>query len=82
MILRTIAELPGVASWTVMVQREIAERLRAAPGSRTYGAASAMAQIACEVELLRTGRPGGLSPASAGGLRDLAPAPHGPRRRP
>jgi 16S rRNA (adenine1518-N6/adenine1519-N6)-dimethyltransferase len=52
-ILRTIAELPGVASWTVMVQREIAERLRASPGSRTYGAASTLAQIACQVELLR-----------------------------
>jgi len=36
-----------------MVQREIAERLRAAPGSRTYGSASAVAQIACEVEILR-----------------------------
>lgn len=53
LILRTIEELPGVASWTVMVQLEIAERLRAAPGSRTYGAPSALAQLACEVRLLR-----------------------------
>jgi 16S rRNA (adenine1518-N6/adenine1519-N6)-dimethyltransferase len=53
-ILRTIEELPSLRSWTVMVQREIAERLRAAPGSRTYGSASAVVQIACEVELLRT----------------------------
>ena len=52
-ILRTIEQLPSVGSWTVMVQREIAERLRAAPGSRTYGSASAVAQIACEVELVR-----------------------------
>jgi 16S rRNA (adenine1518-N6/adenine1519-N6)-dimethyltransferase len=52
-ILRTIEQLPSVGSWTVMVQREIAERLRAAPGSRTYGSASAVAQIACEVEILR-----------------------------
>ncbi len=52
-ILRTIEQLPPVRSWTVMVQREIAERLRAAPGSRTYGSASAVAQIACEVELVR-----------------------------
>ncbi len=52
-ILRTIERLPSVRSWTVMVQREIAERLRAAPGSRTYGSASAVAQIACEVELVR-----------------------------
>ena len=54
LILRTIAELPGVVSWTVMVQREIAERLRAAPGSRTYGAPSVLVQLACRAELLRT----------------------------
>jgi 16S rRNA (adenine1518-N6/adenine1519-N6)-dimethyltransferase len=39
LILRTIEELPTLARWTVMVQREIADRLRAAPGSRTYGSA-------------------------------------------
>ena len=32
LILRTISELPRVVSWTVLVQREIADRLRAAPG--------------------------------------------------
>jgi 16S rRNA (adenine1518-N6/adenine1519-N6)-dimethyltransferase len=53
LILRTIAELPSLERWTVMVQREIADRLRAAPGSRTYGSPSAVAQLACEVELLR-----------------------------
>jgi 16S rRNA (adenine1518-N6/adenine1519-N6)-dimethyltransferase len=52
-ILRTIDELPSLASWTVMVQLEIAERLRAAHGNRTYGAPSAIAQLACEVELAR-----------------------------
>ena len=52
-ILRTIEQLPSVRSWTVMVQREIANRLRAAPGSRVYGSPSALAQIACEVELAR-----------------------------
>ena len=52
-ILRTIEQLPTVRRWTVMVQREIADRLRAAPGSRTYGSPSAVAQIACEVELVR-----------------------------
>ncbi len=54
LILRTIEELPGVGRWTVMVQREIADRLRAAPGSRTYGSPSVIAQLACEVRLLRT----------------------------
>ena len=53
LILRTIELLPTLRSWTVMVQREIADRLRAAPGSRTYGSPSALAQLACEVELVR-----------------------------
>jgi 16S rRNA (adenine1518-N6/adenine1519-N6)-dimethyltransferase len=53
LILRTIEELPSLLRWTVMVQREIADRLRAAPGSRTYGSPSAVVQLACEVELVR-----------------------------
>ena len=52
-ILKTIEELPSLRTWTVMVQLEIAERLRAASGNRTYGAPSAIAQLACEVEILR-----------------------------
>jgi len=54
LILRTIDELPTVERWTVMVQREIADRLRAGPDSRTYGSPSVHAQLACEVKLLRT----------------------------
>jgi len=53
LILRTIGELPSLRRWTAMVQREIADRLRAGPGSRTYGAPSALVQLACEVRLLR-----------------------------
>ncbi|MDX6609189.1 MAG: rRNA (adenine1518-N6/adenine1519-N6)-dimethyltransferase [Solirubrobacterales bacterium] len=53
LILRTIVELPSLQRWTVMVQREIADRLRAAPGSRTYGSPSVLTQLACEVRLLR-----------------------------
>jgi len=54
LILRTIEELASIEEWTVLVQREIADRLRAAPGSRVYGAPSVLVQLACEVELLRT----------------------------
>jgi len=53
LILRTIELLPLLQSWTVMVQKEIADRLRAAPGSRIYGSPSVVAQLACEVELVR-----------------------------
>jgi len=53
-IMRTIFELPSIGAWTVMVQREIADRLRAGPGSRTYGGPSVLAQIAGRVRLVRT----------------------------
>ncbi|MGN6201093.1 MAG: 16S rRNA (adenine(1518)-N(6)/adenine(1519)-N(6))-dimethyltransferase RsmA [Solirubrobacterales bacterium] len=62
LILRTIEELPSLRRWTVMVQREIADRLRAAPGSRTYGSPSAVAQLACEVELVRAVDPAVFKP--------------------
>jgi 16S rRNA (adenine1518-N6/adenine1519-N6)-dimethyltransferase len=54
LLLRTIADLPSLRRWTVMVQREIADRLRAAPGSRLYGSPSVVCQLACEVRMLRT----------------------------
>ena len=54
LLLRTIEVLPSLRRWTAMVQREIADRLRAAPGSRTYGSPSVLVQLACEVRLLRT----------------------------
>jgi 16S rRNA (adenine1518-N6/adenine1519-N6)-dimethyltransferase len=52
-ILRTIDELPTVRSWVVMVQREVGERFAAAPGSAAYGVPSVLAQLACEVRVLR-----------------------------
>jgi 16S rRNA (adenine1518-N6/adenine1519-N6)-dimethyltransferase len=52
-ILRTIDELASVARWIVMVQREVGERLAAAAGSGAYGATSVLAQLACDVEVLR-----------------------------
>jgi 16S rRNA (adenine1518-N6/adenine1519-N6)-dimethyltransferase len=54
LLIRTISELPQLASWVVMVQREIADRLRAEPGGREYGSPSVLVQLACEVTLLRT----------------------------
>ena len=53
LLIRTIAELPSIEIWLVMVQREIAERLRARPGTREYGSPSVLVQLACEVRLLR-----------------------------
>lgn len=53
LILRTIEELPQVERWVAMVQREVGERLAAQPGSASYGIPSVLAQLACEVRVLR-----------------------------
>jgi 16S rRNA (adenine1518-N6/adenine1519-N6)-dimethyltransferase len=50
----TISQLPSIGSWVVMVQREIADRLRAKPGGRDYASPSVLVQLACDVTLLRT----------------------------
>lgn len=53
-ILRTVAELPTIQRWVVMVQREVGERFAAVPGSGAYGVPSVLAQLACEARVLRT----------------------------
>ncbi|HEX2161012.1 MAG TPA: 16S rRNA (adenine(1518)-N(6)/adenine(1519)-N(6))-dimethyltransferase RsmA [Thermoleophilaceae bacterium] len=52
-LLRTVSELPDARLWVAMVQREVGERLAAAPGSKVYGATSVLAQLACDVRVLR-----------------------------
>ena len=52
-ILRTIEELPGATRWVAMAQREVGERLAAAPGTRAYGLPSVLAQLACDVRVAR-----------------------------
>lgn len=46
----------------IMVQREVADRIAAQPGSRDYGLLSATAQLYCQVEKLFTLPPGAFSP--------------------
>jgi 16S rRNA (adenine1518-N6/adenine1519-N6)-dimethyltransferase len=53
LILRTIEALPGLAQWVVMVQREVGERFAASPATSAYGVPSVLAQLACEVKVLR-----------------------------
>ena len=48
LILESIGGLPEVDRWCVLVQREIAERLVAAPGSALYGAPSVLSALALE----------------------------------
>jgi 16S rRNA (adenine1518-N6/adenine1519-N6)-dimethyltransferase len=61
-----------------LVQREIAERLRAAPGGRTYGSPSVLVQLACEARLVRTVDPAVFRPrprvsSAILGLRRIGP---------
>jgi 16S rRNA (adenine1518-N6/adenine1519-N6)-dimethyltransferase len=52
-ILKAIEELPDASLLVGMVQREVGERLAAAPGTKAYGATSAIAQLSSEVRVLR-----------------------------
>ena len=79
LLIRTISDLPSLESWVVMVQREIADRLRADAGTREYGSASVLVQLACEVTLLRTVDPAVFVPrprvgSALLGLRRIGPA--------
>lgn len=51
-LLRTLAGAPGIGAATVMVQREVAERLVARPGSEKYGPTSVMAAYWAGVEVV------------------------------
>lgn len=53
LVLRSIEELESVGLWLVMVQREVGQRLAAAPGAAAYGGPSVLAQLACQVEVVR-----------------------------
>jgi 16S rRNA (adenine1518-N6/adenine1519-N6)-dimethyltransferase len=48
LIAESLDGLPSVASWCVMVQREVADRLFASPGTKAYGAVSVLVQLAAE----------------------------------
>jgi 16S rRNA (adenine1518-N6/adenine1519-N6)-dimethyltransferase len=79
-ILRTIFELPGAEVWVAMVQREVGQRLAAAPGSGVYGIPSVLAQLACEVRVIRRVSRSVFHPVPnvdsvLVGLRRRAPAP-------
>jgi 16S rRNA (adenine1518-N6/adenine1519-N6)-dimethyltransferase len=52
-ILRTIEQLPRATTWVAMVQKEVGERLAAKPGTAAYGVPSVLAQLACDVKVVR-----------------------------
>jgi 16S rRNA (adenine1518-N6/adenine1519-N6)-dimethyltransferase len=52
-LIRTL-ELPSVRLWVAMVQKEVGERLAAAPRTAAYGVPSVIAQLAADVRVLRS----------------------------
>jgi 16S rRNA (adenine1518-N6/adenine1519-N6)-dimethyltransferase len=48
LIVESLDGLPNIALWCVMVQREVADRLFAVPGTKDYGAVSVLVQLAAE----------------------------------
>ena len=53
LVMRTIAVLPTVRRWAVMLQRELAERLFAVPRTKAYSSVSVLVQLSCELEARR-----------------------------
>jgi 16S rRNA (adenine1518-N6/adenine1519-N6)-dimethyltransferase len=47
-VVESLDRLPSVTSWCVMVQREVADRFFAEPGTKAYGAVSVLIQLATE----------------------------------
>jgi 16S rRNA (adenine1518-N6/adenine1519-N6)-dimethyltransferase len=48
LIVESLDGLPNIGHWCVMVQREVADRLFASPGTKDYGAVSVLVQLAAE----------------------------------
>jgi 16S rRNA (adenine1518-N6/adenine1519-N6)-dimethyltransferase len=64
-VLHLLQSLPSIRTVLVMVQKEVADRLAAAPGSRVYGIPSVKARWYCDVE-----------PAGSIGTSVFWPVPH------
>jgi 16S rRNA (adenine1518-N6/adenine1519-N6)-dimethyltransferase len=52
-VLKAIEELPEATLFVAMVQREVADRFAAPSGNRGYGVTSVLAQVACDVRVVR-----------------------------
>ena len=48
LVVESLDGLPSLELWTVMVQREVADRFFARPGTKAYGAVSVLLQLATE----------------------------------
>jgi 16S rRNA (adenine1518-N6/adenine1519-N6)-dimethyltransferase len=62
LIMTTIAGLPQLSRWAVMVQKELGERLFAQPSTKAYAAVSVLVQLACRREEVRAVPPAAFRP--------------------
>jgi 16S rRNA (adenine1518-N6/adenine1519-N6)-dimethyltransferase len=62
LIMTTIAGLPQLSRWAVMVQKELGERLFAVPSTKAYAAVSVLVQLACRREEVRAVPPAAFRP--------------------
>ena len=53
LLMRSIAGLPSLQRWAVMVQKELGERLFAEPRTKAYSAVSVLVQLSCAREASR-----------------------------
>jgi 16S rRNA (adenine1518-N6/adenine1519-N6)-dimethyltransferase len=53
LLIESLQRLPGVRRYVVMVQREVAERINATPGTKAYGVLSVWVQLYTKVARLR-----------------------------
>ena len=74
-VIESLQKLPSVRRYCVMVQREVAERMAAAPGSKAYGILSVWVQLYCETLHVRSTVALHLLPAAARGLELGGPRP-------
>jgi 16S rRNA (adenine1518-N6/adenine1519-N6)-dimethyltransferase len=61
-LLALVAAGRAIDEMALMLQREVAERVAAAPGGRTYGSLSVLTQAACDVRVAFTVAPGAFRP--------------------
>jgi 16S rRNA (adenine1518-N6/adenine1519-N6)-dimethyltransferase len=57
-----VAARTAIDEMALMLQREVAERVAAAPGSRVYGSLSVLTQLYCDAEIVLRAPPGAFAP--------------------
>lgn len=82
LLFRFLEQLDCIADMHLMLQKEVVERIAAAPGDKTYGRLSVMVQTHCAADSLFRIGPGAFTPAPKVDSAFLRLRPHRPERYP